>query len=147
MCEIYSIFVQICQNIRALQVKGLMFSSTLTKYQEWNWSFLLHKAGISNFLIVEQLCNRFQSNCALMIIQNGANNLKNYWSPGTWVLIWEYSARSIQWIPIWQGFDGLQKCPCALDKSRLSTLQDMATLPTVLETTQVAHCDTAVLPV
>ena len=24
---------------------------------------------------------------------------KNYWNPGSWVLIWEYSARVIQWIP------------------------------------------------
>ena len=24
---------------------------------------------------------------------------KNYWNPGTWVLIWEYSVRAIQWIP------------------------------------------------
>ena len=59
-------------------------------------------------------------------------NLKKYWNPGTWVLIWQYSARAIQWIPTWQGLDGyiqwipiwqglepvFQKSlgPCALDK-------------------------------
>ena len=35
--------------------------------------------------------------------------LKNDWNPGTWELIWEYSARPIQWIPTWQGLDGFQK--------------------------------------
>ena len=29
--------------------------------------------------------------------------------PGTLVLIWEYSARAIQWIPTWQGLDDFQK--------------------------------------
>ena len=44
-------------------------------------------------------------------------NLKNDWNPGKWVLIWEYSVRAIQWIPIWQGLDGFQKSlhPCVLD--------------------------------
>ena len=28
---------------------------------------------------------------------------------GTWVLIWGYSSRDIQWIPTWQGLDGFQK--------------------------------------
>ena len=39
-------------------------------------------------------------------IQNGA---KNYWNPGMWVLIWECSARAFQYIPRWQGLDGLKK--------------------------------------
>ena len=44
-----------------------------------------------------------------------------YWSPGIWVLIWEYSVRAIQWIPTWHGLDGFQKslCPCALDEDSL----------------------------
>ena len=44
------------------------------------------------------------------------------WNPGTWVLIWEYSARAMQWIPTLQGLDSFQKSlhPCALDKSSLS---------------------------
>ena len=60
---------------------------------------------------------------ALMLpIQNNAKKLKYDWNPGTWVLIWEYSARAIQWIPTWKGLDGFQKslCPCVLGKSSLS---------------------------
>ena len=34
---------------------------------------------------------------------------KNDWNPDIWVLIWEYSARAIQWVPTWQGLDGFQK--------------------------------------
>ena len=47
---------------------------------------------------------------------------KYYWNPGKWVLIWEYSARAIQWTPTWQGLDGFQKSlhHCALDVSTLS---------------------------
>ena len=49
---------------------------------------------------------------------------KNGWNPNKWVLIWEYSARSFQWIPTWQGSYVFQKyfvcvccvCLCALDK-------------------------------
>ena len=33
---------------------------------------------------------------------------KNDWNPGKWVLIREYSARAIQWIPTWQGLDGFK---------------------------------------
>ena len=33
-------------------------------------------------------------------------NLKNDWNLGIWVLIWEYSARTFQWIPTWQRLDG-----------------------------------------
>ena len=54
-------------------------------------------------------------------IQSDANNLKNYWNPGKWVLILKYSLRAIQWIPAWQGLDGFYKtlrC-CDLDKSCL----------------------------
>ena len=39
------------------------------------------------------------------------------WNMGI-VLIWECSAKAIQWIPYWQGLDGFQKSlrPCALDE-------------------------------
>ena len=45
-------------------------------------------------------------------------NLENDWNPGVWVLIWKYSARAIQWIPTWQGFDGFQEIlrSCVLDE-------------------------------
>ena len=56
----------------------------------------------------------------LLLVANLANikcakNLKNDWNPGTWVLIWEFSARAIQWVPTRQGLDGFQKSlrPCA----------------------------------
>ena len=43
-------------------------------------------------------------------------------NPGKWVLIWELSARAIQWIPTWQGLDDNQIFlhPRALNKSNLS---------------------------
>ena len=46
-------------------------------------------------------------------------NMKNDWNPGKWALIWEYSARAIQWIPTWQGLDDFQKSlrHCDFDKS------------------------------
>ena len=46
--------------------------------------------------------------------------LKHEWKPWhAWLLIWEYSARVIQWLPTWQGLDVFQKSlsPCALDES------------------------------
>ena len=52
-------------------------------------------------------------------IQNDSNNLKNGWNLGTWVLIWEYSARAIHWIERWQGFYVFQISlhPFTLDES------------------------------
>ena len=46
---------------------------------------------------------------------------KKYWNPGIWVLIWEYSARPIQWVPTQQSLDGFQKSlhSCALNISSL----------------------------
>ena len=38
-----------------------------------------------------------------------AKTLKNFWNPGKWVLIWEYSARAVKWVPTWQGLDVFQK--------------------------------------
>ena len=40
----------------------------------------------------------------------------------TWILIWEHSARIMQWIPTWQGLDVFQKSLLhwALDKNSLS---------------------------
>ena len=35
--------------------------------------------------------------------------LENDWNPGTWLLIWEWSVRAIQWIPTRHGLDGFQK--------------------------------------
>ena len=54
-------------------------------------------------------------------MRNDANNLENDWTPGTWVLIWEYSLRTFQWIPTWQGSDSFLRFlhSCAL-KSSLS---------------------------
>ena len=48
--------------------------------------------------------------------------LENDWNPGTWVLIWEYSPKAIQWIPAQQGLDGLNLYvhPYVLYKNSLS---------------------------
>ena len=55
-------------------------------------------------------------------IQNDAENLKNDWKPGTWVLIWECAARAVQWISTWQGLEGFQNYLhlCVWDESCLS---------------------------
>ena len=49
-------------------------------------------------------------------------NWKKTENSGTWVLIWECTARAIQWIPIWQGLVGFQKSvhACVLDDNSLS---------------------------
>ena len=49
-------------------------------------------------------------------------DLKDDWNPGTWVFIWEYSARPIQLVLIWPGLDVFQKClcPCVLEGCSLS---------------------------
>ena len=38
---------------------------------------------------------------------------KNVWNPDTWVLIWEYSVGTIQWVPTWQGLDDFRKPMCS----------------------------------
>ena len=45
--------------------------------------------------------------------------LKMTENPGPWVLIEKNSLRTIQWIPTWEGLDGLQKSlwPCSLENS------------------------------
>ena len=51
------------------------------------------------------------------MMQKKKRRLKNYWNPGTWVLIWQYSARDFQWIATWQGLDDFRKSlhPWVLD--------------------------------
>ena len=43
-------------------------------------------------------------------------------NPGIWLLIWDFSARAIQWVPTWQGLGGFHKSfgPWAMDESNLS---------------------------
>ena len=50
---------------------------------------------------------------------------KKDWNPGKWVLIWEYSAKAIQWIPTWQDLDGFRRSlhPCASDESSPSIVR------------------------
>ena len=64
------------------------------------------------FLLLVNLTNR----------KGCQKNLKADWNPGTWVLIWEYSAIAFEWIPTWQGLGGFQKSLhlCTLDESALS---------------------------
>ena len=47
------------------------------------------------------------------------------------VLIWEYSARSFQWIPTWQGLKRFQESlrPCALNESSLSSVKVNTFIP------------------
>ena len=49
-------------------------------------------------------------------------NLENDRNPGTWVLLWEYSASAFQWVPTWLGLYGFQISlhTCAFDESSLS---------------------------
>ena len=64
----------------------------------------------------------------MLLLANSAitkwcKNSEKWLNPVTWVLIWEYSARAIQWIPTQQGLDGFvekNSCPCALDQSSFS---------------------------
>ena len=63
----------------------------------------------------------------MLLVANLANTKwctkpENDRNPGTWVLIWECSARAFKWIPTWQSLDGFQKSlrHCALDESSLS---------------------------
>ena len=46
------------------------------------------------------------------------------WNPGIWVLTWESSARAIQWIPTWQGFQcfSLKRCVLVLWMKMASAL-------------------------
>ena len=54
----------------------------------------------SNLYLFNVRCECLPLYCwwLIMPIQNNAK----VWNPGTWVLIWEYKARAIQWIPTWQ---------------------------------------------
>ena len=69
------------------------------------------RKGLTLMLLVANLASR-----------KWCKKLKTDWNPGMWVLIWEYSARAIQWIPTWQGLEDFQNLlhPCALDESSLS---------------------------
>ena len=64
---------------------------------------------------------------SFFFFQNDAENLKNGRNPGTLVLIWEYSARAIQWIPTWQGLDDFQGSlrPFILDESSLRLVEGL----------------------
>ena len=97
-----------------------------------NWLVTILTECGKNFIIavIANFCRYLADDLNLILccwwliwpIQNDAKILKNDWNLGTWVLIWEYSARAIQWIPTWQVLDGFQKLlrPCALDESSLS---------------------------
>ena len=62
----------------------------------------------------------------MLLVANFVNTkcckmLKNDRNPAKWVLIWEYSAWAIQWIPTWQGLDDFWKYSnlCACGESSL----------------------------
>ena len=74
------------------------------------WGQIINAILLTLMLLVVNLSNTYEK------------DLQNGWNPGTWVLIWEYSARAIQWVPTCQGLDGFQRSlrPCPLDESSLS---------------------------
>ena len=90
--------------------------------------------SVKSFMIVKDVCSHYILSSAMLYvyvmirtpvmwsqysplccwwliwpIQNDKKTLKNVWNPSKWVLIWECSARAIQWIPTWQGWHGFQK--------------------------------------
>ena len=70
------------------------------------------------------ICVPRPANPVLTLMLLVANLAKTKWwpNPGTWVLIWENSLRTIQWVPIQHDLDGFQNplCPSSLDKSSFS---------------------------
>ena len=105
---IYSIVpVQYDIDVCIVKVVWRSWECTSIPYFEWRCQLTL-------MLLLANLTNK-----------NDAKNLKNDWNTGTWVLIWEYSVRTIQWIPTWQGSDCFQKSlhPCALGNSCLSIVR------------------------
>ena len=119
-----------------------LFSQRFSQYQVHFFLLQLFFLGLQEFLLPGQLFRLLCPThfllpllnlprksiiplcCCWLIwpIRNEAKNLKNYWNPGIWVPIWEYSVRAFRWIPTWQGLDGLQRSLyfCALDESSLS---------------------------
>ena len=75
------------------------------------WSFIMG-LSLTFMLLVANLATQ----------HNAKKQLINDRNDSIWVVIWEYSARAIQWIPILQGLDSFQNFlyPCALDESSLS---------------------------
>ena len=58
----------------------------------------------------------------MLLVANVANAKwckKKWLNPGTWVLIWEYSARAIQWIPTWQCPDVVSSFFCHVEAKSL----------------------------
>ena len=59
------------------------------KVTHWRLGWCQNGRAFNHFLINQPLCCRW----LIWPIQIDAKKLKNDWNPGTWVLIWEYSAR------------------------------------------------------
>ena len=125
VCNSFIYHVNVNYKHLHIQVSGRVerYNQWVTKmgWQEWVLLFPIHiwecvpthiwKA------IIQPLCYWW----LIWAIQNDANNLKNDWTPGIRVLIWEYLARAIKRIQAWQGLDDFQKplCFCALDETSL----------------------------
>ena len=83
-----------------------------------SYSITIHQCPYSPDLLCSPGVNRQLT--LMLLVANLANTkwckkLINDWNPSTWVLIWQYSARAIQWIPTWQSLR-----PYALDESCIS---------------------------
>ena len=95
-------------------------------------SWQLSTFGVSYFSRKTQYTQIRTINMYLLIwaIRNDAKNLKNDWNPGTWVLIWEYPARAIQWIPTWQSLNVFKKlCVLVLLTKVASALEGLRKYP------------------
>ena len=83
-------------------------------------------------------------------IQNDAKKLKNDWNLGTWVLIWEYLASTIQWIPTWQIsmvykniciLELWTKVALALERLNLNNVSYRKTFKVIIPHVKIVSCD------
>ena len=96
------------QTLRGELVWNVQWEYAINKRDRWIMYWSITPTGSAHW------SNRLTR---MLLVANLANTkwykkMKNAWDPGPgiWGLIWEDSVRAIQWIPIWQGLDGFQKC-------------------------------------
>ena len=96
----------------------------ITAEQSWTynsgWQHATTRTNGANIIIVQNS----DTLTLMLLVANHTNtksceNHEKKWNPGTWVRIWEYSARVSQCIPTWQGFQKSLRS-CAVEESSLS---------------------------
>ena len=108
---------------------GQVFSNISPSNIIKGWLF----GWVLNLLKVPSSTYQEQTSLSLPIL-NDAKHLRNYWNPGTWVPIQEYSAKAIQWIPTWHGLDGFQNlCDLVLWTKVVSALEGLRCLIDMFE--------------